>query len=506
MKREIIDTTSLWKEKPKKQTWFDFNGIIFISVIYGENRKRKSHFRRKSRPDRDLNKQDNEMGQWHLEWQFLKIEPYYGLEKTGNRTFEITVKHENEYHRIDSIVNNIAIEFQHTLSVSINEMESRFLAHKSLGFHPYLVLDFTNFCSEKTIEKVFNLSRDDYAIYFYKYKDNIEVKNFLKALKKWLYTQYYEAQNLFLHFSDTIVRLTPNSYKDYRNMDESYFIENLLELENILSNEDFQENERRRQKEAERKKQEDYNRKIERIDAIQKNKQNISKSENYKFYRKALKNDIVKKAIAKTITNDIEYVKYETDKTYSPLHQSRHIYRLYESYNSEMPILEIQYINIGQVKNKKYHFIKTKIEIIKSIGYNNTGIKRIILEQNKFEKFKLKSIRQEIMKGILHSLENEALISYNDKGAIENKEYYLFNHKVSETVFAELSDYYRVGYEVENISKESISAKSNIQNEDKMELIKYIYQNDLPIALLFDYYRDLNEPAPFYDLQEDWDW
>ena len=141
MNQKIIETTNLEKEIPEYRTWFRLNeDVIFISVIYPSSTNRNSHFRRKTKPKTNQNKKDNDMCFWHSDWQFSKIENEFGVEKTGDKTYEITVKFNEEVHRIDSVVKNIAIEFQHTLSVSLNEMESRFVAHSALGYTPYFLV------------------------------------------------------------------------------------------------------------------------------------------------------------------------------------------------------------------------------------------------------------------------------------------------------------------------------------------------------------------------------
>ena len=123
---------------PKKGIWYNHLGTIFISVM----RKSNPYIRRKS-ITKD-NKRDNELSEWHRVWQYDRIESKYGVEKYGEKSYERTIKVDGENHRIDSIVENIAIEFQHTLSVEIEEMNSRFKAHSKFGFQPYLVIDLTN--------------------------------------------------------------------------------------------------------------------------------------------------------------------------------------------------------------------------------------------------------------------------------------------------------------------------------------------------------------------------
>ena len=111
--KEIREIDSFSNAIPKYGIWYKYQDILWVSVIYSDN-SRKSHLRRKSKPNCNLNKIDNEMCLWHSDWQFQKLEGLYGLGKTGIKTYEIVVKHEDEIHRIDSVVDNIAVEFQHT--------------------------------------------------------------------------------------------------------------------------------------------------------------------------------------------------------------------------------------------------------------------------------------------------------------------------------------------------------------------------------------------------------
>lgn len=164
MERPIIDIKDFTKGIPKYHTWYRYYDDIFVSVIYNNNRK--SHLRIKNSNDNTKPKTDNKMCFWHSDWQYTKVENKYGKAKTGEKTYEITEYYNDEIHRIDSVIGTIAVEFQHTLEVSVNEMDSRFNAHKALNYIPYLVLDLTEFEAKNTLFKIlfFSLKNIDYHI------------------------------------------------------------------------------------------------------------------------------------------------------------------------------------------------------------------------------------------------------------------------------------------------------------------------------------------------------
>ncbi|MBO3097681.1 hypothetical protein [Gelidibacter pelagius] len=235
MNQKIIDTNNLENEDPQYRTWFRLHkDVIFVSVIYPKNSNHSSYFRRKSKPETNQNKKDNEMCFWHSDWQFNKIENEYGVINSGSKTYEITVKFNDETHRIDSVVNDVAIEFQHTLSVSVNEMESRYVAHKSLGYTPYLVLDFTDYSANDTILKISKFDYRKVEGYIYSYKKDEKLVSVLKRIRKWLTSEYFINKNLFLDFKDYMIRIVPNSINTIYKYERVFFIMNLLELEIIL--------------------------------------------------------------------------------------------------------------------------------------------------------------------------------------------------------------------------------------------------------------------------------
>lgn len=501
MKPTIIETTNLEREKPQYRTWYRLHqDVIFVSVIYPTDSNRSSYFRRKTKPQTNQNKKDNEMCHWHSDWQFSKIESEYGLEKLGNKTYEITVKFNDETHRIDSVVKNVAIEFQHTLGVPINEMDSRYIAHKALDFTPYLVLDFTEYSAKKTILRIqkFNSKRLEEYIHNFN-KDEIFIQ-FLKKIRKWFTSKYFSNKSLFLDFNDYMVRLVPKGINSTYKYERKFFIKNLLRLDTILQSdeEDTRKTIARKKQEEELKLQQYL--KQEKEEKIAYNKKKVLESQDYHYFRKCESNKYIKEAIFNTLGYP-EYVGYTLKQgEHLGYHRKIHIYKLYSTLGFE-PQLEIHYTVLGSYKNSEYSFFQSDIDVIKKTGENNTGIKRLILRQKPKQPIKLVAIRNEIAKGYLHSLNDYALYSYNENEVLEKKEYYIFNRKVTKTLYIELSDYFTTFGHVEVKNEEAKKVLESIYTEDeyKEKFIEPVMQNYLPEDRLEDYYNKYDEPLPFSD-------
>ncbi len=165
------------------------------------------------------------MCDWHWEWQYERIEKRYGIEICGERTFEKVISVDEIIHRIDNVTGMIAIEFQHTLSVSIDEMDSRFHAHKKYGYTPYLVIDFTSYSYEDVFESI-------------KYCDsNYRVcrdKLLANKIKKWKGTCYAQENNLFIDLSDCMVRIVDCLKDKSMKLSVQHFTDNLSSLEDEL--------------------------------------------------------------------------------------------------------------------------------------------------------------------------------------------------------------------------------------------------------------------------------
>jgi hypothetical protein len=501
MNQKIIETNNLENEVPQYRTWFRLHrDVIFVSVIYPQSANHSSHFRRKSKPEINQNKKDNEMCFWHSDWQFSKIESEYGVVKSGDKTYEITVKFNDETHRIDSVVENIAIEFQHTLSVSINEIESRYVAHKALDYTPYLVLDFTDYSATDTILRILQFDSKEIEEYIRFYNKDEVLGQFLKKTRKWLTSKYFRNKNLFLDFTDYIIRFVPNGVNSIYKYEREFFIKNLLQLEIVLV--EAEENTTKliaKRKEEEELKLQQYLEQ-EKIEKIEYNKKQVLQSQDYNYFRKCESNKQIKKVISNTI-GEPEYISYSLRQgEHLGYYRKLHIYRLYSAIEDE-PKLEIQYTVIGSYKNNEYSFLHSDIDVIKKTGENNTGIKRMSLKQKPKQGIKLVAIRNEIVKGYLHSLNDYAHYSYNENEEVEKKEYYIFNNKVTKSIYCELSDYFSNFGHLEVESKNAQKVLENIYTEDKYQhnFIENIMQNYLPEYKLEEYYTNCDETLPFED-------
>jgi hypothetical protein len=166
-------------------------------------------------------KRDNELSEWHREWQYDKIEYFYGSGRYGIRSYEKSIRVDNEIHRIDSVVESLAIEFQHTLSVSLDEMDLRYRGHLKYGLTPYLVLDFTDYPIEHFT-----------SIINHNWKFPCKTK-----FDKWKESEYGNNSNLFIDFEDGILRYVPSLEKTFLKYEKQFFLDNLLNLEIDLKRE-----------------------------------------------------------------------------------------------------------------------------------------------------------------------------------------------------------------------------------------------------------------------------
>ena len=318
--RDIIKVSNFKECIPKKGVWYSLHGIVFVSVLL----KSKPHVRRKSAPLD--NKKDHDLSEWHRRWQYDLIESNFG----GNdkRTFEISIKVNHETHRIDSLIDKIAIEFQHTLSVSIDEINSRYHAHKIYGFTPYLVLDYKLFLLEDLKSILQNNSKDSLN----------------KNLNKWLTSEYAKSNNLFLDLKDGMVRITKSIEPGYLTLTESYFVENLLLLESQLQEELILENERKKQltilkEESELKAK---NRAIER----EKQWFFHEKLDNpdYRFFRFCFARDEIKPFL-QSQNNEVFLYRYDSDEESAYLEEYHHYSAKYSNFEIVYQVISIKTIN-----------------------------------------------------------------------------------------------------------------------------------------------------------------
>ena len=340
---EIIEISDIRKAIPKKKIWYKYFDDIFISVVPEENII--PHIRRKAIIQD--NKKDNKMSPWHLHWQYEIIEFYYGMNITGKKTYEIPIFVNGQTHIIDSVVGNIAIEFQHTLSVSLEEINSRFVAHKNQGYVPYLILDFTSFWY-------------DYAESIKKPLNDIS-QNLKNILNKWKKSTYYLNNNLFLDFGTRIVRFYNNKIIDTLDYEKLNFTENLQKLENYFKTFINEEKDKLIKKTENEKK-------------YKKELNQIAKNENveFKFFRICLLDNIIKNLIKDFENDNITYhTCYEWDEN---------IYKKTHEYFSEDNPFRLIYTTFSEKGNTGFKYLFAEIYIV--IGKGSDSKKYEFLKEN----------------------------------------------------------------------------------------------------------------------------
>jgi hypothetical protein len=422
---EIIVIDNLKYAVPKKNIWYKYYNDIFISAV-GENNKH--HIRLKN--EERIKKTDIKNNKWHTDWQYQIIETKYGLSVSNSRTYEISFLHNNERHQIDSLIGNIAIEFQHTLSVSTDEMDSRFIAQRAQGYMPYLVLDYTE---KKSFKERFNDSLRNVN----NNPDNIDLSPFnikvlasndfyhsiRKDFAKWIRCEYFENNNLFIEFSDIIIRLIKRSQNMFIVFQKNTFIDKLLEFEDY-SNSIIQqeivsfEHEKQLKIEVEQKRkariQEQSNREIER----NRNRKLIDK--DFNLYRICRADQIILQVFPDVESENIEYEAVPS-KIENGITQKTH------SYTSLDSPFELHYTTYSKIENDKYNFLYAII-VLKRLS-------KFEVQTFTFKKSKVISNiitrKIELYPGFLHSANYCALREYDNRTTKSDK-FYLFNTLVED--------------------------------------------------------------------------
>lgn len=452
-KVEIIEIDNFIKAIPQKRIWYKYYDDIFVSVICSEGRK--SHIRNKT--PKEYTSIDNRMCYWHCHWQYELIEVSYGNKEKGIKTYEKIIFYNGEKHIIDSVVDNISIEFQHTLSVSVEEMNLRWYAQKNHGYIPYLVLDFSEFSSPPFFQKENKYSYNSIKSLLENVFSLDEEIRIAKKILKWTNSEYFKNGCLFIHFKDQIIRFHSNlllgnikhSKEDFVN--ELSNLENLvneqLKLDNIVKQKRKIEEEKakklveleniKKQKQKEKELIEESERESnEKIKRLKLNNEEKQKSSNYHFYRIIINEEKIKIRLGQLdlISAIFEYDFY-SEKIGNELIK-HHIY-----YSQDLKILFI-YSTKGLTEERKYNFISSEIQIIRK---NNDEIKTFLYRQKKGEKLKILEYKSEIVLGYLHSTSNYALVKYdsNEKRILE--ENYIFNSKVENFIFKAVSTVISVG-------------------------------------------------------------
>jgi hypothetical protein len=497
MKPQIVEIKSISEAQPKYKTWFKYYDDILISVICTNGQK--SYVRRKAKSQ--YHKTDNEMCFWHSDWQYSKIETNYGIEKTGVKTYEIIIQHDNETHRIDSLVENIAIEFQHSLEVSLNEMNSRFVAHQATGYVPYLVLDFTTFNLSEILTLRFNFNSIE-RNYFIAQK-NDKYLTLIAKLKKWYNSEYFKNANLFVDFQDKMIQLVPKLDKGFFVLERDYFVHSIQSLESQVKQKiEFEKEQKKleveqKKEEAKLRKERERNERTERYNELcAKNQNEINNSSEFQFYRQCLRDTKISEFLPRN--NQFELVQYSSlTSKHQGLHLKHHIYRYFETqYDTPFFILEYTTFNRILSDSKQAEYLWSEIVLKKPVG---TELRTIRFIKKKGEKVKLHSKRFELIEGFLHSINNPALREYDDNGNPIKSEYYLYNVKIdNEEDWGNLSVYceHRLFMEQSDETKyKEIIEK--FSKEDKWDFRRYFFEykhckgNDLmPDYMRKLYYED----------------
>ncbi len=347
---EII--TDIRQAIPKRGVWYQYYDDIFVSVIPSE--KIVPHIRRKTITDDDK-KIDRQTCPWHLDWQYNEIEANYGYTILGKKTYEIQIIIDNELHRIDSLIESIAIEFQHTLSVSKEEMNSRYTAHKKAGFIPYLVLDLTGFSYNTFIVSISQQELKD------------EAHKLQRILTKWVQTNYHQNNNLFLDLQDALVRLSDFFKAKHLKYHKKDFVNCLLSLETKFL--EHKKEEQQRQEEYRKLKLLSEQRSREREIEYERNENFVLKteSEEFKYFRVCLSDNVIRPFIEKYENDRFDYF-FDSDSEEN-FHEKYHYYYSKDSefeiqYKtvSVITINEIStYKGLKQKKDYKYLFAEIKI-------------------------------------------------------------------------------------------------------------------------------------------------
>lgn len=497
MKREIIEIVDISRAIPKYKVWYKYYNDIFVSVIYNNN-TRKSHLRIKKSSDKSKSKTDNKMCFWHSDWQYAKFEKKYGLPITGLKTYEISKVFDDEIHRIDSLIENVAIEFQHTLEVSVNEMDLRYTAHKGLNYIPYLVLDLTDYPAKETLFKIssFSINNIDYHIEYSSEMTSI----ILKKIRKWTNSKYFRFGNLFIDFSDTMVRFTPKLRKEYLPISKKTFLDSILNLEQIINDELKNEKDELEQKirnEREKEKEEKRQKEIKYFNKVKNNKFEITNTPEYKYYRYCLVHPKIKKII--TSQKDVELVKHREFIIEKNQHLKKsHIYSLFQSASSK-PILELHFTLNYDINSSEYLFS----EIFITQEFGREGI--IVLEfiQDKGERIRKTSKKLELARDFLHSTTHHAKYNYDINEKLISKEYYLFNKKVSNQEFNDLCFYFEYGvFLQDNLYSKYEKLINELTDYDEYGLISGFCQNLIHESSLNNYYKDKEQWQPLSEKNE----
>lgn len=471
MKKEIIKIQKISQAIPKKKTWYKYFDDVFISVICSEGRK--SHIRRKG--SSEYNFIDNKMCFWHCHWQYDLIESFYGNQEKEIKTYEKVIFFKEEKHIVDSVVDKYGIEFQHTLSVSIEEMDSRFLAQKNNNYNPFLVLDFTDYSIPDFFMNEYVYYFDSFKILLENIEDNIS-KKIIKKLLKWSKSKYFLNGSLFIDFNNGIVRFNKDLLIGNIVYSKKEFVESLFDLNNILENKLKLDNVTRKNRQNKLKElqklqeKENIKKNLEKLQAIREEEEKLEKEAKEKLIRnnsakeKSVDFDyfriVIKEKKINKHFNDIDF--YSSIFRYSTYSENidNILIKHYLYYSIDENLLII-YSNTGLIENNKYNFISSEIKILKKV--NKEVIRSYSYKKDRGEKLKIIEYKSEIAIGYYHSLDSFAYVKYDSDEKPIFREYYIFNKKIKADFFKDTSTVVNIGqggYEyliqVEKKSKEDL--------------------------------------------------
>ena len=503
-KIEVIEINNFIEAVPKKRTWYKYFDDIFISVICLDGRQ--SHIRNKN--SKEYQHIDNRMCDWHRHWQYELIETVYGNKGINLKTYEKVIFHGDEKHIIDSVVNKISIEFQHTLSVSIEEMDSRWNAQKHFEYTPYLVLDFTRFLVPDFLKNEYMYSNASIKNLLKNLSVDKNEKNILKRLLKWSTSEHFKNNNLFIHFQDEIVRFGNQLLYGHLKYKKEDFVEDLNNLENLLNEhieKDKGEIEKRKRLKEEKIKleaKERFEKAILEEEKEEKEKKNRlvrnnidkEKSADFKFFRIILNEEKINKRLSNFNLNEaiFEYDNYS--ENINNIKIKHHVYL-----SEELNLLLI-YSTKGIINGtNEYSFVSSEIKITRR---DYCEIRTFTYKQNKKESVKLAEYKSELVLGYLHSLKDYALIKYDVMEKQIEKKHYVFNKFVCKDVFNVVSssmecqiplDYLfgELDLSIENQVKANEIIKKINEEEDQYFFIEDIISNyGVNIVNIKKYYED----------------
>ena len=505
-KPEIIEIQNISDAQPRKKTWYKYFDDIFISVICSDGRK--SHIRNKNINEYTFT--DNKMCFWHCNWQYDLIESFYGDREKGVKTYEKIIFYNDEKHIVDSVVGNIGIEFQHTLSVDIDEMNSRWEAQKHNGYNPYLILDFTNYSIPDFLSKEYSYNQNSFKKLLENCEDS-EIKKILKKIIRWSKSMHFLNDNLFIDFNNGVVRFSNKLLNGNLEYSKKEIVESLFLLDSILLkkiNLDNIESENRARK----------LRKIEKIQLAENLKEQqeklrlISEEEEevkQKEKKKLLQNIYDKKNSAdfanfRAVLKENKINKYFTNidfesalvefNCYTEKHDKL-IIKHYLYYSKKLAVLII-YSNNGTIENEKYNFLFNEIKILRK---TDGIIRSFNYKKNKGEMLKLLLYKSEVALGYLHSLNDFALVKFNDNQKPILRQHFIFNKPIDPTKFNDISVAISAGIEyliqVEEKNEEIINELNNTMrdiyaSDDDFKFIRDISSNyGINSYYLAEYYK-----------------